>query len=264
MLGSPKRSALISGLLHAAAIVAILALTGVNPPIIKKIHDVLWIPTDIDNYRPKVSTRLTGGGGGGMRENTPASFGKLPRFAPRQFVPPMVLAVNETPILPFEPTLVGQSDVRVAMLDISQLGLPNGVHGPASAGPGKCCGIGTGEDGGAGPGKGPGAGPGPWTGGVDGGDSRIGGALVAPVLLFKTDPEYSDDARKAKLQGTVVLRIEVNTRGQAQNITVRQSVGLGLDERAIDAVRTWKFKAGTVNGRPAVVTAFVEVNFRLL
>ena len=84
------------------------------------------------------------------------------------------------------------------------------------------------------------------------------------MLLWKTDPEYSEDARKTKLQGTVVLRIEVNTNGHAQNISVRQRLGLGLDERAIEAVRRWKFRPGTLNGKPAVVVAYVEVNFRLL
>ena len=95
-------------------------------------------------------------------------------------------------------------------------------------------------------------------------DGAGGGGVVGPTLVTKIEPEYSEDARKAKLQGTVVLRIEVNTRGLAQNITVRQSLGLGLDQRAIDAVQKWKFLPGKVNGRPATVVAYVEVNFRLL
>ena len=88
--------------------------------------------------------------------------------------------------------------------------------------------------------------------------------MTAPTLVSKTEPEYSEDARRARLQGTVLLRIEVNTRGLAQNIAVRKSLGLGLDDRAIDAVKKWKFNPGKVNGKPAVVVAYVEVNFRLL
>ena len=62
----------------------------------------------------------------------------------------------------------------------------------------------------------------------------------------------------------MLLRIEVDTHGQPQNISVRQSLGLGLDDRAMEAVRKWKFIPGKVNGKPAVVVAYVEVNFRLL
>jgi protein TonB len=79
-----------------------------------------------------------------------------------------------------------------------------------------------------------------------------------------TEPEYSEEARKARLQGTVMLCIEVDTQGQAQHIKVSQSLGLGLDDRAIDAVKKWKFKPGKVNGKPTAVLAYVEVNFRLL
>ena len=90
------------------------------------------------------------------------------------------------------------------------------------------------------------------------------GAVTQPVLLWKIEPEYTDEARRAKIQGTVVLHIEVDTRGQAQNITVRQSLGLGLDERAIEAVRRWRFRPGYRNGEPWVTAAMVQVNFRLL
>jgi periplasmic protein TonB len=83
-------------------------------------------------------------------------------------------------------------------------------------------------------------------------------------LLWKMDPEYSEDARRAKVSGTVLLRIEVDTNGRPRNITVRQGIGLGLDDKAIEAVSRWKFRPGMVNGKPVVVVAFVDVNFRLL
>jgi TonB family protein len=90
------------------------------------------------------------------------------------------------------------------------------------------------------------------------------GSVTEPVLLWKIEPEYTDEARRARVQGTVVLHIEVDTRGQAQNITVRQSLGLGLDERAIEAVRRWRFRPGYRNGKPWATAALVQVNFRLL
>jgi TonB family protein len=92
----------------------------------------------------------------------------------------------------------------------------------------------------------------------------MGGSVTSPTLLTKVDPDYSEEARKARLQGTVLLRIEVDTQGRAQHINVTQSLGLGLDERAVDAVKKWKFLPGKVNGKPAPVIAYVEVNFRLL
>jgi TonB family protein len=99
---------------------------------------------------------------------------------------------------------------------------------------------------------------------VEGGTGRLLGSVSAPVLLWKTEPEYSEEARKAKVQGTVILRIEVDARGQARQIVVQRSLGLGLDDRAMEAVRRWKFKPGYQDGKPVVTVAIVEVNFRLL
>ena len=90
------------------------------------------------------------------------------------------------------------------------------------------------------------------------------GSITQPSLITKTEPEYSEEARKARLQGTVRLRIEVDTHGLAQNIAIINSLGLGLDERATDAVKKWRFIPGKVNGKTATVVAYVEVNFRLL
>ena len=84
------------------------------------------------------------------------------------------------------------------------------------------------------------------------------------MLLWKNEPEYSEEARKAKLQGTVVLRIEIDARGQVQNIAVLRSLGLGLDERAVESVRRWRFRPGYSGGKPATTSAVVEVSFRLL
>jgi len=264
MYGSPKRSALISGLLHAGAILVILAVTGVHNPIIDKVHEVLLMPSDIGQYHSVAPHKMTGGGGGGGRENPPASKGDAPPFSTHQFVPPVVRIENYTPILPMEPTLIGDSSFQVPKTDFSRWGDPNGVDGPPSAGPGKGHGIGDGNGTGIGPGDGPGLGPGEGGGGVIYNGPSNGGSVTPPVLLWKSDPEYSDEARKAKLQGLVVLRIEVNTRGQAQNIRVEQGLGLGLDDRAIQAVQRWKFRPGLLNGKPAVVAAIVEVSFRLL
>ncbi len=93
---------------------------------------------------------------------------------------------------------------------------------------------------------------------------RIGGNVLAPKLLAKVEPTYSEEARAARLSGTAVLWLEVDANGVPQNITVLRSPGLGLDAEAIAAVTKWRFQPGTKNGVPVAVLATIEVNFRLL
>jgi TonB family protein len=94
--------------------------------------------------------------------------------------------------------------------------------------------------------------------------NKIGGGVTAPSLAFKLEPEYSEEARRAKVQGTVVLYVEIDPTGHADNIRVIRSMGLGLDEKAIEAVTAWRFAPGMKDGRPVTVAANIEVNFRLL
>ena len=93
---------------------------------------------------------------------------------------------------------------------------------------------------------------------------RVGGGVSAPKKIFDPEPEYSEEARKAKYQGTVVLYIEVDPTGKATNIRVQRSLGLGLDEKAVEAVKKWRFSPGKKDGKAVTVAATIEVNFRLL
>jgi TonB family protein len=120
---------------------------------------------------------------------------------------------------------------------------------------------------GKGSGSGDGNGDGYGTGeghGTGGGAYRIGGDVSSPVLILKTEPEYSEEARKAKYSGSVLLTIVVDQNGVPRDIRVVRPLGLGLDEKAIEAVRKWRFRPGTKSGRPVAVQAQVEVSFRLL
>ena len=146
---------------------------------------------------------------------------------------------------------------------MAQYGDPLAKLGVASNGPGSGGGIGSGMGGGVGSGKGAGFGPGEG-GGIGGGVFRVGGGVTAPSLIYKVEPEYSEEARKAKYQGTVVLYVEVEPNGRAQNMRVIQSLGLGLDEKAMEAVKKWRFRPGNKDGKPVTVVATVEVSFRLL
>jgi TonB family protein len=90
------------------------------------------------------------------------------------------------------------------------------------------------------------------------------GALTPPVLLSKVDPDYSDPARAAKVQGIVVLRVEIDQTGQIREMRVDQGLGLGLDEKAMEAVRRWRFRPGMRDGKAVATSGLVEVHFRLL
>ena len=94
--------------------------------------------------------------------------------------------------------------------------------------------------------------------------TRVGGGVSAPSVIYKRDPEYTEEARKAKLSGTVLLSVVVDTEGTARNIQVVRTLGLGLDQKAIDAVSQWRFKPGKKDGEPVNVRATIEVNFKLL
>ncbi|MBZ5618834.1 MAG: energy transducer TonB [Acidobacteriia bacterium] len=260
MLSSPKRSALISGLLHAAAIVLVVVATRVKPLPPAESRVTLLVPRDIGRYIPHLPQQ-GGRGGGGAGDLTPASRGPLPRVALRQFTPPAAVIRNYNPQLAMEPTIVGSPQIMAAMPNMP-LGDPNGVAGPPSGGRGKRGGIGDGDGTGVGDKDGPGYGDDDNPGVA--GRTHIVGTITAPTLLVKIDPEYTVEARRAKLQGVVVLHIEVDAQGQPRNIKLVESLGLGLDERAIEAVRQWKFHPGTINGKPAVTTALVHVTFRLL
>ena len=169
------------------------------------------------------------------------------------------MTIQDThPLLEMPPTVLSAVDTQVPALNLP-LGSLTGLTGPPSSGPGRSGGIGYGDHGGNGDKDGPGGGD-----GYDGFIGLHGRNVTQPVLLTRNDPEYSDEARKAKLQGIVELGIEVNASGQVTNVRVLRSLGLGLDERATDAVRQWKFRPGTVDGKPVTTRAVVEVNFRLL
>src|SRR5207248_4920090 len=141
----------------------------------------------------------------------------------------------------------------------SQLGDLSGVLGPPSNGIGNNGGIGSGNRGGVGPGTGPGVGDG-WGGGFGGGPYVVGRGVSAPRAIYDPEPEYSEEARKVKHQGVVILSVIVDQQGRARDIHVARSLGMGLDEKAIEAVRKWKFSPGTKDGIPVAVQVNVEVS----
>ena len=260
--GRQKKSWVMSLALQAA-VVAVVVGAAVTPPVREKIQKSVQIfipdPSEYQANRPVGK----GGGSGGDRSLLEATRGKLPKLALKQFTPPAAVVANLNPKLSMDPTLIGSPDLQLPDVNMDRFGDPLKRLGPPSNGPGCCGGIGSGHGTGVGDGKGVGYGPG-MEGGVGGNVYSLGGGVTAPSLLTKVEPEYSEEARKARHQGVVLLYVEVDPDGRAQNIRVVHSLGLGLDEKAIAAVKQWRFVPGKKDGRAVTVAATIEVYFRLL
>jgi protein TonB len=252
-----------SVLVHAMAILALILPYYIsqmlNPVKTAKVEVV-----DISPFLPQLppsANKAGGGGGGGARTPTPPSKGKVPKFAVNQMAPPEVMPKIK-PLLPVTPTLLGPPQLKLPDMAATNFGDPMGIPGPPSAGPGFGGGIGTGEGTGVGSGKGGGLGPGQG-GGTGGGLYSVGGNVSAPIPIYKPEPPYSEQARKAKYQGTVVLWIVVDAQGNVTDAQVVKPLGMGLDENAVSTVKTWKFKPAMRNGSAVPVKVMVEVSFRL-
>jgi len=267
LYGHKKESGFMSLAIHSAAVVLLFTVLSNREAIHQKVKEAVHlVAPDIAPYVPEAAPKpktMAGGGGGGDRSPTPASKGRSPKFSARQFVPPAAVVNNPNPKLLMDPTLIGQPEIQMPNNNMPVWGDPLAKIGPPSNGTGSGGGIGSGSGGGIGSGKGAGFGPGEG-GGMGGGVFRVGGGVTAPAVLYKIDPEYSEEARKAKYSGTVVLYIEVDATGHARNLRVVKGIGLGLDEKAMEAVNKWRFKPGLKDGKPVVVAAHIEVNFRLL
>ena len=261
--GQGRRAGMTSFLIHVA-VIGLLFLLGTNKAIQQVVKQQIdLIAPDLAPYKATVKKdAMHGGGGGGDRSPTPVSKGKLPKLANKQFVPPMVKP-PDNPKLVMDPTLIIPPDANIPKVDSPNLGDPLSKSGLASNGFGSGGGMGSGRGGGVGPGSGPGFGPGSG-GGMGGGVYKIGGGVSPPSILFKVEPEYSEEARKAKFQGEVVLQVTVDEKGNPRDIKIIRPLGLGLDQKAIEAVEKWRFTPGKKDGKPVPVYAQISVNFRLL
>jgi protein TonB len=263
-----KNGALASTAFHVVAVALLIGGTFLvrnKVTTVKATGPVMPIIADSDiPALPPSKTQVGGGGGGGDRDKLAATKGRLPKLAMEQITPPMVVVRNENPKLAVEPTVVVPPQIKLAMNNMPNLGDPMAAipNGPMSNGTGSGGGIGSGSGGGVGSGEGPGVGPGRG-GGIGGGVFRVGGGVSAPKPVFSPDPEYSEEARKAKYQGTVVLGLVVGPDGRPRDMKVLRSLGLGLDEKAIEAVKNWRFEPAVKDNKPVAVYISVEVDFRL-
>jgi TonB family protein len=220
---------------------------------------------DLKPYTPVAPPKLTamgGGGGGGDHDLVQVSQGRIPKLDTKQITPPQIVR-NDHPKLAVEPTIVMPKNIPLPQVDMPNLGMPTSNQVQlASNGTGAHGGMGSGSSGGLGAGSGSGYGPGSG-GGTGGGVYHVGGGVSPPTVISSVDPEYSDEARRAKYTGIVVVSLIVDAQGNPQHVNVVRRLGMGLDEKAVEAVRQYKFKPAMFQGHAVPVEVNIEVNFQI-
>lgn len=257
-----------SAMVHAVLIGLIVAASlGTHVVQQEKPRQVATlIAPSPDSYTMQSAKKeVSGGGGGGDHDPLPPPKGRLPKLDVQQFTPPQIILHNAKPKLAVEPTVVVPPQVHLAENHMPNLGDPKAIPlptAPPSNGTGSGGGIGSGSGGSVGEGHGAGVGPG--SGGGIGGDVyKVGGGISAPRPLDTPDPEYTEEARRAKIQGTCILWLIVDAEGHPRDIRVVHGLGYGLDAKALESVKQWRFEPARKDGQPVNVQVSVEVGFRL-
>lgn len=249
---SPTSTAVAVGL-HGLAILIIALLIANHVKLaapVKSELTALMAPPPPPPVMPRAE-RI--GGGGGQHDIAPVSKGRLPKLAQQQITPPKA-PPTQAPKLAIEPTVVVQKDLKLANNTMPNLGMPNSSLNGLSLGNGHGTGIGSGDGAGIGPGSG---------GNIGGGVMHVGGSVRPPVVIYQVDPEFSEEARKAKFSGNVQVYLIVDANGNPSHVRVVRGVGMGLDEKAVEAVRQYKFKPAMMNGKPVAVDLYIDVNFQI-
>jgi TonB family protein len=267
----------VSGTLHAAMVAGLVFVTTMG----------IARPEAQTAASPRGDLRLVflvapgpggGGGGGGRREPAPpppalrktASRMRSPIPArkppPKVDPPPVVRAVEPPPLTPEPLPPVVAPVVAAADDPRDRVGIPwtppKEAPAPESHGQGTGGGAGTGKGTGIGEGDGPGLGAGSG-GGTGGGPYRPGSGITAPAIVREVKPDYTDEGRRRAIEGDVVLEIVVRADGTVGSVKLLQGLGAGLDQRAIEAVRQWRFSPARRYGTPVDVLVEVAMEFKL-
>jgi periplasmic protein TonB len=256
----------ISAIIHVVAIAAILYI-GIKAHQAIVNPEVTTSPLNITLYAPPpppkalpVAPKTGGGGGGGAHQVVQPTRGNSPRIvAPAPVNTPQVLRF-EQPKLAAEPAEVVKMPENPTL---HNLGMSNSPQiALASQGKGSNSGFGSGLGGGLGMGHGIGAGPGSG-GGYGGGVMSVGGGVSAPEVIRVVQPDFTEEARQANFQGSASIELIVDQQGNPQNIRIVHPLGMGLDEKAVEAVRQYKFRPAMYQGHPVAVQIIVDVAFHL-
>jgi periplasmic protein TonB len=260
-----KTSSVVSFILHAVVIGLVLYL-GLNfkvvVPAVKKVtatNITLYAPPPPPKVLP-VAPAQGGGGGGGAHQIVEPTKGKPPEVKKMPPVlAPQILRVDR-PKLAAEPTTQVKIPENTKLPNLGMAESPQIAL--ASQGKGGGSGFGAGLGGGIGAGRGVGNGPGTG-GGYGGGVMSVGGGVSAPVVVHSVEPEFTSEARAANFQGSVSIQLIVDSQGNPQNVHVIRHLGMGLDDKAIEAVRQYRFKPAMYQGHPVAVQMIIEVAFHL-
>jgi periplasmic protein TonB len=242
--------------LIAAVIIIPLWFPGLMPKSITKAFDPtppldVGVSPFLKKLQPAASKA---GGGGGQHDKLPATKGKPPKFTLTQFAAPSKPILH--PQLPMTATLVGNPNINLPSPNVPNIGDPLGKTYNDSMGQGHGSGLGNGNGAGLGPGEGWNTGGGVPTAGY--------GGYGTPQCLYCPHAEYSDEAMKVKVQGVVELTAIITPDGRVTDVHVVKGLGLGLDEKAIEAVRTWRLRPALgPDGKPAAVRQIIEAEFKL-
>ena len=240
-----RRSQIISLSIHLLFVVALLLWRVQYQPRqnARKTAHIVYLP----------ASHATGGGGG-MRSQAEARKGVLPPRTAPVFIAPTMRLVDYQARLEVPIAMDSPPEVPITA---GQLGDPNssGILGGGRGGPD---GFGGGDGDRVGSGTGDRGGPG------GNGVFSVGHDVSMPIPIRRTEPEYSDAARRARVSGSILVYAEIGPDGKPHNLRVTSGLGLGLDGKALEAVSQWLFKPGMRDGHAVTVRATFEVNFRLL
>jgi TonB family protein len=260
-------SHVLSFLVHGSAILLILwAATQIHPRTVVAVKPVTVTHITFQPYippTPPAPKAMGGGGGGGAHQIVEPTRGLIPPIVKQPIVPPQILKID-SPKMPAPAAIAMPQQVKLPNnAALPNLGMPNSPQvAMASQGSGSGSGFGMGSGGGIGAGIGGGVGPGSG-GGYGGGVMSVGGGVTAPQLIHSVEPNFTDEARAAHHTGVVSIGLIVDSSGNPQAIHVVRPLGMGLDEKAIEAVRQYRFRPAVFKGRAVAVQMVVEVEFRL-
>jgi periplasmic protein TonB len=261
-----RASSTVSLIIHVLVAAGLVTLGMLVPKKVVQTADTNVAQIHFTLYDPpppppvmQVAPVPGGGGGGGAHQVEPPTKGHPPTEI-RMPIVHLEQAKISLPKLAVEPTtqIRLQQDTTLPQLGVAQ----TQQVALASQGSGSNSGFGLGMGGGLGQGHGTGMGPG-GNSGYGGGLMNVGGGVSAPRVIHSVEPQFTPEARQAYHQGVVGIQLIVDSQGNPQNVRVVRQLGMGLDERAIEAVKQYKFSPAMYQGHAVSVQMVINVEFRL-
>jgi TonB family protein len=272
-------ASMVSVVIHIMVFMLVAYLAVLRNKKIEELADnSVFVNTPLYTPRGMDDKAGGGGGGGGKNQPTPPATGRMAETRRIQLVPPD--PANPQPLLPADELLSQTPSVEMPIdipqdqsMPIGDISAPPNPAYAMSSGPGTGGGIGTGKGTGIGSGKGSGVGSGEGSGMGNGrgtgigdgvGPYVLGNGVKEPIALVQPLPPYTEEARKARIEGVVVLQAIIRKDGTVDSFKVLKGLGSGLDDSAINTIATkWRFRPGTLKGTPVDVQANIEVRFRM-